>query len=54
MKPHGNAHENHAKHHLYEIFDVERDNVFKYGISGKPLNEDGTSPRAMEQVTLYN
>jgi hypothetical protein len=26
MKPHGNAHENHAKHHLYEIFDVERDN----------------------------
>jgi URI fold toxin 2 len=54
MKPHGNAHDNNAKHHLYEIFDVERENVFKYGISGKPLNEDGTSPRALEQVSLYN
>ena len=54
MKVHANSHENDAKHHLYEIFDVERNNVFKYGICGKPLNADGTSPRANEQVTLFN
>ena len=54
MKIHANSHENDAKHHLYEIYDVERDNVFKYGICGKPLNTDGTSPRANEQVGLFN
>lgn len=54
MKPHANSHDNDAEHHLYEIFDVERDNVFKYGICGKPLNPDGSSPRANEQVALYN
>ena len=54
MKLHANSHENDADHHLYEIFDVERDNIFKYGISCKPLNPDGSSPRANEQVTLYN
>jgi URI fold toxin 2 len=53
-KPHANSHENEAEHHLYEIFDIERDKVFKYGISGKPLNSDGTSPRANEQVALFN
>lgn len=54
MKPHANSHENDAEHHLYEIFDVERDNIFKYGICGKPLNADGLSPRANEQIMLYN
>jgi URI fold toxin 2 len=54
MKPHANSHDNDAEHHLYEIFDVERDDVYKYGISGKPLNPDGSSPRANEQVTLFN
>jgi URI fold toxin 2 len=54
MKPHANSHDNDAQHHLYEIFDVERDNIFKYGISGKPLNSDGSSPRANEQVSLFN
>ncbi len=54
MKPHANSHENDAQHHLYEIFDVERDMVFKYGICGKPLNSDGTSPRANEQIMLFN
>lgn len=54
MKPHANSHENDAEHHLYEIFDVERDNTFKYGISGKPLNPDGSSPRANDQVFLFN
>lgn len=54
MKTHGNAPDNPADHHLYAIVDVERQNVFKYGISGKPLNPDGTSPRALEQVSLFN
>ena len=54
MKPHANSHENDAEHHLYEIFDVDRDNIFKYGICGKPLNTDGSSPRANEQIMLYN
>lgn len=54
MKPHANSHENDAEHHLYEIFDVERDNIFKYGICGKPLNADGSSPRSNEQIMLYN
>jgi URI fold toxin 2 len=54
MKPHANSHENEALHHLYAIFDVERDMIYKYGICGKPLNSDGSSPRANEQVTLYN
>ena len=44
MKPHANSHENDAEHHLYEIFDVERNAVYKYGICGKPLLPDGTSP----------
>ena len=54
MKPHANSHDNDALHHLYEIFDVERDNVFKYGICGKPLNVDGSSPRANDQIALFN
>jgi hypothetical protein len=54
MKPHANSHENDAEHHLYEIFDVERNDVYKYGISGKLLNPDGSSPRANEQVNLFN
>jgi URI fold toxin 2 len=54
MKPHANSHENDALHHLYEIFDVERGYVFKFGICGKPLLEDGSSIRANEQVALFN
>ena len=54
MKIHANSHDNDAVHHLYEIFDVERGNIFKYGISGRPLLIDGSSPRANEQVELFN
>jgi hypothetical protein len=54
MKPRGNSHDNDAPHHLYEIFDVERDDTYKYGISGKPLCADGSSPRANEQVKMFN
>ncbi len=54
MKLHANSHENDADHHLYEIFDVERNSTFKFGICGKSFNADGSSPRANEQVGLYN
>jgi URI fold toxin 2 len=54
MRPHANSHENDALHHLYAIFDVERNTIYKYGICGKPLNSDGSSPRANEQTKIYN
>jgi hypothetical protein len=54
MKPHANSHENDALHHLYAIFDVERNTIFKYGICGKSLNSDGSSPRANEQTKVFN
>lgn len=42
------------EHHLYEIVDKKNDKVFKYGISSRELNKDGSSPRANEQVNLFN
>ena len=38
-------------HHLYEIVDSEKNTTYKYGIS---LRKDGSSPRAVEQTTLFN
>ncbi|MEK7256209.1 MAG: hypothetical protein AAB316_15765, partial [Bacteroidota bacterium] len=54
MKKHGNLNENDAEHHLYEIFDLELDDTYKFGICGDPLNQDGTSPRANLQVKEFN
>lgn len=51
---HGNSNQNERDHHLYEIVDRQRKDIFKYGIGGDPLNEDGTSPRANKQVKLFN
>lgn len=42
------------EHHLYEIRDNLENDLYKYGISGKPLNSDGSSPRATEQILLFN
>jgi hypothetical protein len=42
------------EHHLYEIVDQKTDTVFKYGICGRRLTKDGSSPRANEQVNLFN
>ena len=42
------------EHHLYEIIDQKTDTVFKYGICGRRLTKDGSSPRANEQVNLFN
>jgi hypothetical protein len=51
---HGNCLDNDADHHLYEIFDTEFEDTFKYGICEKPLEPDGSSPRANEQVNFLN
>ncbi len=53
-QPHGNSKKSRKPHHLYEIWDSEDNDVYKYGISGDPLNADGSSPRANEQVNLFN
>lgn len=53
-KQHGNANANEADHHLYEIYDQGRDDIYKYGICGDPLNPDGSSPRANIQVRDHN
>lgn len=54
MSKHGNANENDSLHHLYEIDDLQEEDVFKYGISGKPLKPDNTSARAEEQTNILN
>jgi len=54
MKPHGNSHKNKEEHHLYMIFDIELQQVYKYGICGESLLPDGSSPRANRQVREFN
>lgn len=54
MKPHANSHQNQEDHHLYEIYDTTEEDVYKYGISGESLYEDGSSPRANRQVREFN
>lgn len=41
-------------HHLYKIWDVEEQKVFKYGISDDPIDADGLSDRLRDQINLYN
>lgn len=54
MKRHGNSKSNDADHHLYEIYDKGRKDVYKYGICGDPLNPDESSPRANRQIREFN
>lgn len=54
MRFHGNSRKNKKKHHLYAIHDKEEEDVFKYGISDKPIGEDGRSLRMREQVDYLN
>jgi hypothetical protein len=54
MARHGNENSNLAEHHLYEIRDREFNDVYKYGICGDSLLEDGSSPRALRQVKELN
>jgi hypothetical protein len=52
--PHGNSHASNKQQHGYEIYNTETGGVAKVGISGQPLNKNGSSPRANIQVNLYN
>ena len=52
--PHGNSHENFRPHHLYAIDDTEEKNIYKLGVSYKPIGEDGLSSRIRDQVNLFN
>ena len=54
MKPHANSHQNQEEHHLYEIRDIQEQDVYKYGVCGEPLCADGSSPRANRQVRGFN
>jgi len=51
---HGNSNKNNKLHHLYEIRDSTDDDVFKFGISHDPIDEDGLSERCREQVDFLN
>jgi len=51
---HKNALDNEEPHHLYEIFDKQEKEVFKYGISCDPLGKDGFSYRIRRQLKLLN
>lgn len=51
---HGNNKSSKRLHHLYQIEDNDENDIYKYGICGRPLNKDGTSKRANSQVNLFN
>lgn len=51
---HRNSNLNEELHHLYEIIDRVDDDVFKYGISCKPIDKNNQSDRMREQVNFLN
>ncbi|MBP6825653.1 MAG: hypothetical protein KA165_03740 [Saprospiraceae bacterium] len=51
---HGNSKQNPNLHHLYGIFEQVTEDVFKYGISDDPIDEDGLSNRARRQLFIFN
>lgn len=54
MSEHGNSLENKNPHHLYEIRDEEEKDIYKYGISDDPIEDDGLSKRLRYQLNLMN
>ncbi|MBM6617228.1 pre-toxin TG domain-containing protein, partial [Bacillus suaedaesalsae] len=52
--PHGNSKNSTKPQHGYKISEKETGDVAKTGISGQPLNKNGTSPRANSQVNKWN
>jgi RHS repeat-associated protein len=51
---HGNSRLSTTLQHRYEIYETASGDVVKTGISGRPLNANGTSPRANLQVNAFN
>ncbi|HRI61896.1 MAG TPA: hypothetical protein PK228_19290 [Saprospiraceae bacterium] len=54
MSFHGNSKKNTKVHHLYLVHDTEENDIFKYGISDKPIGNDGYSRRMREQIDYLN
>lgn len=54
MELHGNSLSNPNPHHLYVIYDHQEQNVFKYGISDDPIENDGLSRRIRTQIDFLN
>ena len=52
--PHGNSKLSPNAQHRYEIVENSSGDVVKTGISGKPMNQNGTSGRANGQVNELN
>jgi len=50
----GNSLRSRRVQHLYEIYETSTGDVVKTGISGQPLNLDGSSRRANLQVNKWN
>jgi hypothetical protein len=51
---HGNSKESMKPNHRYEVVETKTGDVVKTGVSGQPLNANGTSPRANPQVRALN
>jgi hypothetical protein len=54
VAPHGNSLDSVKPHHRYEIKRTDTGEVAKTGVSGQPINKDGSSPRANRQVNDWN
>lgn len=52
--PHDNSHLNDKPHHLYEIWDNEEIEVFKFGVSANLIGADGLSKRIRVQLETLN
>jgi hypothetical protein len=51
----GNSKASTKPQHGYQITDKTTGNVLEYGISGQPLNKNGTSPRVAQKINVkYN
>lgn len=51
---HGNDKRNPNLHHLYDIFKNSDHDTFKYGVSDDPIDADGLSARARDQLEEMN
>jgi hypothetical protein len=51
---HGNSHQNKKPHHLYEIFDEQEEETYKFGISADEIDADDSSDRLRNQLKLFN
>lgn len=51
---HGNDKRNSNLHHLYDIYKNSDRDTFKYGISDDPIDSDGLSARARDQLEAMN